>query len=307
MSPNAAISRFITAQDGLKLHVAIYGGPSEALPVVCLPGLARSGADFEELAAVLANDPRQPRQVIVLDSRGRGRSDYDPNPANYSLPVELADLLAVLSALNVGPAVFVGTSRGGILVMLLAVARPTAIAGCVLNDIAPQIDMAGVMRIKGYVGKLPTPNSFEDAAAIMRQTFGGQFPKLADADWLSWARRTYKETAGRLVPDYDIRLGEALAEVNPEKPLPGLWKEFDALAGVPVMVIRGANSDILSPATVAAMQARHPGMQVVEVADQGHAPLLMEADVIARIAAFVDSCDSQTRGASALLRFHSCF
>ena len=249
MNDRAAVSRFVTAQDGLKLHVRDYGNHADpALPVVCLPGLARSGADFETLAAALANDSRRPRRVIALDSRGRGKSDYDPNPANYSLPVELADLLAVLSALGIGRAVFVGTSRGGILTMLLAVARPTAIAGCVLNDIGPEIDIAGLMRIKSYVGKLPQPASFEDAAAILRTTFGGQFPKLDDRDWMSWARRTYREASGGLVPDYDPKLAATMAGVELDKPLPSMWKEFDALASTPVMVIRGGNSDILSAA-----------------------------------------------------------
>ena len=291
MCERAAVSRFVTAQDGLKLHVRDYGHATSLLPVVCLPGLARSGADFEALATTLANDSQKPRRVIALDSRGRGQSDYDPNPANYSLPVELADLFAVLSALGIARAVFVGTSRGGILTMLLALARPTAIAGCVLNDIGPEIDIAGLMRIKSYVGKLPQPASFEDAAAIMRRTFGGQFPKLDDRDWMSWARRTYRESDGGLVPDYDPKLVATMAGIEPDKPLPSLWKEFDALAGIPVMVIRGGNSDILSAQTVSAMQARHPALRIVEVPDQGHAPLLDEADVIGRIADFVGSCE----------------
>jgi pimeloyl-ACP methyl ester carboxylesterase len=203
----------------------------------------------------------------------------------------LADLLAVLSALGISRAVFIGTSRGGILTMLLAVARPAAIAGCVLNDIGPEIDIAGLMRIKSYVGKLPQPASFEDAAAILKRTFGSQFPRLNDGGWMAWARRTYRDASGELVPDYDPKLAATMAGVDVDKPLPSLWKEFDALAGTPVMVIRGANSDILSQQTVAAMRARHPALRVVEVPDQGHTPLLDETDVIDRIADFVSSCD----------------
>jgi len=255
-----------------------------------LPGLARSGADFDELAAALANDPQRPRRVLAIDSRGRGRSDYDPNPANYNLAVELGDVLAVLTALGIGQAAFVGTSRGGLLTMLLATARPAAIAGCVLNDIGPEIDMTGLLRIKGYVGKLPEPTNFADAARIMKQVMGEQFPKLSDQAWRAWAHRSYKEVGGRLVPDYDIKLATTLAELDPNKPLPSMWKEFDALAGVPMMVVRGANSDILSPATLSAMQARHPRMQSIEVPDQGHAPLLAEPEVIGKIAAFVAAC-----------------
>ncbi len=208
MSRDAAISQFVTAQDGLKLHVRDYGHDHPpAVPVVCLPGLARSGADFEDLATALATDSRQPRRVLAIDSRGRGKSEYDPNPANYNLAVELADVLAVLTALGIGRAVFVGTSRGGLLTMLLAVARPTAIAGCVLNDIGPEIDPQGLARIKSYVGKLPQPENFADAAAILRRLFGALFPKLGEEDWTKYARRTFKEADGRLVPDYDVKLG----------------------------------------------------------------------------------------------------
>ncbi len=292
MSQTGARSRFVTAQDGLRLHVRDYSPPDATrLPVVCLAGLARSGADFEDLATALANDPDRPRRVLAIDSRGRGKSDYDLNPANYNLAVELGDVLAVLTALGIGRAVFVGTSRGGLLTMLLATARPAAIAGCVLNDIGPEIDMAGLVRIKGYVGRLPEPANFADAATIVKQLMGGQFPKLTDAAWLAWARRSYKETGGRLVPDYDVRLAASLADLDPSKPPPAMWKEFDALAGMPMLVIRGANSDILSPATLAAMLARHPGMQSLEVPDQGHTPLLAEPETIRAIAAFVAGCE----------------
>jgi pimeloyl-ACP methyl ester carboxylesterase len=298
MSPTTAAGRFVTAQDGLRLFVRDWRPADEAarLPVVCLPGLARSGADFEELAAALANDPGRPRRVLAIDSRGRGQSDYDPNPANYNLAVELADVMAVLTALGLGRAVFVGTSRGGLLTMLLATARPAAIAGCVLNDIGPEIDMTGLLRIKRYVGKLPEPSDFADAARLLKQTMGEQFPKLSDEAWLKWAHRSFKEANGRLVLDYDLKLATTLTEVDPAKPLPTMWKEFDALSGVPMLVVRGANSDLLSPATLAAMQARHPGMQSFEVPDQGHAPLLAEPDVIDRIAEFVAACEPAQTG-----------
>jgi pimeloyl-ACP methyl ester carboxylesterase len=303
MNANSATSIFIAAQDGLKLHVRSHMptlartlGPriAAALPVVCLPGLARTVADFEVLAATVASDAHAPRWVIALDSRGRGRSDYDPDPANYSLPVELADVLAVLTALDIGEAVFIGTSRGGILTMLLAVARPTAIAGCVLNDIGPVIEPNGVVRIKSYVGKLPQPASFEDAGDILRGLFASQFPKLTRDDWIAFARRTFKSAGGRIVPDYDVKLMETLADTDLERPLPDLWKQFDALARVPVMVIRGGNSDILSAATVEAMRARRSRLDMLEVPDQGHAPLLEGPELIARIATFIAACE-QTR------------
>jgi len=288
----AAASVFISAADGLRLHARCYGRRSApALPVVCLPGLSRTAEDFETLAAALANGPRPMRRVIALDYRGRGLSAYDRDPANYSFQTELADVLAALTALDALPAVIVGTSRGGILAMLLAALRPSALAGVVLNDIGPVIEPKGLMRIKSYVGKLPQPASYQEAAEILRRLFSAQFPKLTEADWLVSARRAYRLDHDRLQPTYDVRLATTLQHVNFDKPLPPLWKEFDALASVPLMVIRGANSDILSPETVDAMRRRRPGLELVEVPDQGHAPLLAEADIIARIGDFVARCE----------------
>jgi pimeloyl-ACP methyl ester carboxylesterase len=288
--PVEPTSVFVSAADGLRLHARVYGPRSADGPaVVCLPGLARTAADFESLASALAGGPR-PRRVVAVDYRGRGRSDYDRDLAHYSLPTELADVLTVMAALDCLPAVVVGTSRGGILAMLLGVARPTAIAGVVLNDIGPVIEPQGLMRIKGYVGRLPQPRDFKDGAEILRRLFGGQFPRLGPDDWLAAAHRTFKEEDGALVPTYDARLAKTFAGIDFERPLPTLWKEFDSLAALPLMLIRGANSDLLSPATVAAMRARRSEMEFVEVPDQGHAPLLVEDDVIACIAAFIARC-----------------
>jgi pimeloyl-ACP methyl ester carboxylesterase len=288
---HTASSIFISAPDGLKLHVRCYGRRSaETTPVVCLPGLTRTAADFEPLASALSHEPGS-RRVIALDYRGRGLSSYDRNPANYSLPVELADVLAVVTALDAAPAIFVGTSRGGILSMLLAAVRPTAIGGGVLNDIGPVIEPHGLMRIKSYVGKLPQPRTFDEGAEILRRLFGAQFPKLGPDDWLASAHRTFKEQKGRLVTTYDVKLATTMNGVDGGLPVPTLWKEFDALSAKPVMVIHGANSDLLSAATVKAMRARRTALETLEVPDQGHAPLLTDADTIARIAAFVHRCD----------------
>ena len=275
----------------MKLHAREYGSRiASALPVVCLPGLARTAADFETLAEALAGDERRPRRVIALDYRGRGQSEYDRDPAHYNFQVELADLLAVLAALDAARAILIGTSRGGILAMLLAAVRPTAIAGVVLNDIGPVIEPKGLMRIKGYVGKLPQPRSFEEGAEILRRLFDAQFPKLGPDDWLASARRTFRQENGALVPTYDVKLATTLEGVDFEKPFPPLWSQFDALKDRPMMVIRGANSDILSPSTVEAMRTRRATLETIEVPDQGHAPLLADVDTIARIAEFAARC-----------------
>lgn len=292
-----ATSHFITAADGLQLHVREYGTRGAAtLPVICLPGLTRNATDFEALATALSADGRP---VLALDYRGRGRSAYDHDPAKYSLPVELGDVITVLTALQCEPAVFVGTSRGGLLTMLMAAVRPGAIAGAVLNDIGPVIEIDGLARIAGYVGRLPRSTTFEDAAERLRALFGPQFPRLTRDDWIAWARRSFREQDGALVPDYDIALAKGFESFDPAKPLPDMWPQFEALGAVPVMVIRGANSDLLSAATVEDMRQRHAGLEVLVVPDQGHAPLLAEADVIARIADFVRRCETPTTASSA--------
>src|SRR5689334_4282203 len=275
MANDGVSDHFVTARDGLRLHVREHGArTAPGLPVVCLPGLARTTGDFDVLASALAAHPQHPRRVLALDYRGRGLSDHDPNPNNYTIPVELDDVLSVLTARSVASAVFVGTSRGGLIVMALAAARPAIIAGAVLNDIGPVIDIQGLMRIKGYVGKLPQPRTFEEGAEIQRRLFGAQFTRLGDADWLASARPTWREHDGRLIPTYDPKLVQALAAVDPDRPLPPLWPQFDALAQIPLMVIRGANSDLLSAATVEAMRARRREMTTLVIPDQGHTPLL---------------------------------
>jgi pimeloyl-ACP methyl ester carboxylesterase len=285
-------SRFITAQDGLRLHVRDYDGPSgPRLPVVCLPGLARNSEDFHELAIALAGDAAAPRRVLALDYRGRGLSDYDPKPENYSVPVEVADVITVVTATAAAPAIVVGTSRGGLLAMSIATVQPQLLAGLVLNDIGPVIEAVGLLRIKEYVGKLPEPANFLEGAEILRTLAAAQFPKLTGADWVALARRTWREAGGRLVTTYDVALSSALDAFDPGQPLPTMWPQFDALAGLPLLVIRGVNSDILSATTVAMMQERHPGMKTLLVADQGHAPLLDDPDTIGRIASFATACD----------------
>jgi pimeloyl-ACP methyl ester carboxylesterase len=287
-------SVFVRAQDGLTLHARCYGSRhTSAHSVVCLPGLARTAADFHPLATALAADPANPRLVLALDYRGHGRSQYDRNPKNYAIRVALADLSAVLAAFKITSAIFVGTSFGGVLAMMSAV-LPAAVAGVILNDIGPVMEPRGLMRIKSYVGNLPIARNFEEGAEILRWLFKAQFTKLAPQDWVAFAERTWREGHGTLVPSHDPKLARALREFSLER-LPTLWDQFDALARIPLMVIRGANSDMLARPTLNAMLARRDQLEVVVMPDQGHAPLLAEPEVIRRIAAFVASCDVPVR------------
>ena len=292
---NPGTSLFVSAQDGLRLHVREYGTRvASGLAVVCLPGITRTVADFDELAPALAVGPTR-RRVIAIDSRGRGRSEYDSNPENYNFVVELGDIVSVLTALAIGPAVFLGSSRGGVLTMLLGAAHPTAIAGVVLHDVGPVVEPKGLARIKSYLGKLPQPRSFEDGADILRRVMSTQFPNLTAVQWLAAARRAWQMKDGALVPTYDVRLARTLASVDIERPIPSLWNEFDTLAAMPMLVIRGGNSDILSSETVAAMRARREQMEVIEVADQGHAPLLEGESLLRGVIRFVEDCEIASR------------
>src|SRR5215510_13372493 len=288
-------SAFVTAQDGLTLHVRRYGSRhASAHTVVCLPGLARTAADFHPLATALAADPASPRLVLALDYRGHGQSQYDRNHNHYTIRVALADLSAVLAALEITSATVVGTSFGGILAMMLAVLPPVAVSGVILNDIGPVMEPRGLMRIKSYVGKLPIARSFEEGEEILRWLFEKQFTKLTPQDWIAFAQRTWHEHRGALMPNHDLKLARALRGLSLER-LPTLWDQFDALAYIPLMVIRGANSDMLASTTVNAMLVRRGQLEVVVIRDQGHAPLLAEPKVIRRIAAFVASCDVPAR------------
>ncbi|MGV3632870.1 MAG: alpha/beta fold hydrolase [Pseudorhodoplanes sp.] len=285
-------SRFIPAPDGLSLHVRCYGAAADTrhLPVLCLPGLTRNEADFEPLARHLSGDAERPRRVFALDSRGRGRSGYDRDWRNYNPAVELADVIAVMNALALDRAVFVGTSRGGILTMLMAAVQPALIAGALLNDIGPVIEPAGLMRIKSYVGRMRQPADLSEGAAILRELFGAQFPNLSDADWLAWADRNWKQGPEGLVARYDPALAETLKDFTPDQPMPDLWAQFDLLPQVPLMVVRGGLSDILSADTAEAMRARRPDLETVAIPDQGHAPLLAETGIMSRIEDFICRC-----------------
>ena len=198
------VSRFFSAPDGLRLHLLDYDPGGDALPVVCLPGLARTAEDFDALARRLARR----RRVVAIDYRGRGLSDRDPNPGNYDIFIENADILAQLAAAGVGEAILVGTSRGGLHAMIFAATRPTLAKAVVLNDIGPVIEAKGLMRIRGYVGKLPAPASWPDAVDLARRVMSAQFTALSDAEWERYARLTFEEKDGRFLPRYDPALAK---------------------------------------------------------------------------------------------------
>lgn len=287
-------SHFATASDGLKLHYRDVGrGERGALPVVCLPGLTRTTADFDVLAAHLSGGGAAgpPRRVISLDYRGRGCSDHDPKPENYNVPIEAGDVLAVLAEAEIGAAVFVGTSRGGLITMVLSSFRPDLIRGTVLNDIGPVLEPAGLARIRGYVGQRPPPRDWDEAVRTIQGYAGAQFTGLSADDWLYFARTTFAERDGVLAGRYDPALSEALRALDPQKPLPVLREQFDGLKGAPLLIVRGATTDLLSEETTAEMLRRHPDAALLTVPGQGHAPLLHDPVTLARIAGFVHRCD----------------
>ena len=286
----------VSAPDGLRLYARDYGTPANrALPVVCLPGLARTSADFHDLALALSRDEKRPRRVLALDYRGRGRSDYDRNWRNYDVKIELADVLQVLTVAGVEEAVFVGTSRGGIITMVLSAARPAMLRGAVLNDIGPVIEAKGLARIRGYVGKLPAPANEREAIDILKNLMSAQFTALPEETWRAYARATWKEEGGRLVLDYDPALARTLEAVDLEAPLPPLWFLFGGLKQVSILALRGANSDLLSAETLDAMSLAHPRLEAVTVPDQGHAPLLQRPEILKEIRRFVTRVENAGR------------
>ncbi|MDX8459348.1 alpha/beta fold hydrolase [Mesorhizobium humile] len=280
---------FYAAPDGLKLHARIYGEANAGgLPVVCLPGLTRNARDFHELALHLSSKATSSRKVIACDYRGRGQSDHDPDIGHYNVGVEAGDVLAGLSTLGIEEAAFIGTSRGGLIIHVLGALKPAALKAIVLNDIGPVIEAEGLAHIRSYLHRAPKPKTFAEAVDAQRRVHGADFPALTGADWARMVRAICRETEAGWVPDFDPALVDTLAGIDLSKPLPDLWPQFDALAAIPLLAIRGANSKLLSTATLQEMQERHPGMEQITVEDQGHAPFLETGDLPGKIAAFLD-------------------
>jgi pimeloyl-ACP methyl ester carboxylesterase len=284
---------FCQSADGLKIHAKTIGPQTgAALPVLCLPGLTRTADDFDAIARALASAPA-PRRVVAIDYRGRGLSDYDPDPAKYAVPMEMGDVLAVAASLGVSRAILLGTSRGGLISMGLAAAQPQLLAGVILNDIGPALEIGGLMKIKGYITDPPERATWDDAERGLRELFGSVFPTLDAAGWQAWTRRAFREKAGGgLERTYDVRLAKTLDSVTAETPLPEIWELFDKLVNLPVMLVHGGLSDLLSPRVIQTMATRHPDMDVVEVPDEGHAPLLADKPTVDRIVAFCARCDA---------------
>jgi len=290
---------FFSASDGLKLHAADYGRHDPATrgrqPVVCLPGLTRNTRDFHDLALILSRDDKAPRRVVSLDYRGRGRSGWDKDPSRYTIVVEAEDVLSGMAALGLEHAILIGTSRGGLIMHVLAATRPGIMAAGVLNDIGPVIEGAGLAQIKAYLSRTPRPKTWEEAAQILAEAHSKSFPALSKADWDDFARAIYVEKAGKLVPDYDPALLEGLKGVDLNTPLPTLWPQFEGLGRMPLMALRGEHSTLLSEKTLTEMKARVPNLHTVTVAGHGHAPILHLGGIPQILREFFASVDKQRR------------
>ena len=274
------------SRDGLRLHFRDYAGPAstDRPPILCLPGLSRNARDFEPVAERLAGAWR----VLVVELRGRGESAYAKDPMSYVPLVYLQDLHALLEETGIDRFVGIGTSLGGIMLMLLAATGPSRVAGALLNDIGPKIEEAGLDRIRQNVGTGGGWATWVHAARALAEQQGVIYPDYGLEEWIAYAKRLYRlNSKGRIVLDYDTRLAEPFKVPGGEAGV-DLWPAFDALKSCPLTLIRGAFSDILSEETAAAMQARHPDCEWVTVPRVGHAPTLFEPDCVGAIDRLLD-------------------
>ena len=271
------------SHDGLRLYSRVYASAAADAPVVlCLHGLMRNSRDFGALALQLAARHR----VIVPDMRGRGLSARDPNFNNYQIPVYLQDVLTLLAGLGAAHASIIGTSMGGLMAMLLAVTQPKLVSRIVLNDVGPEVDPRGLERIRGYAGRAAPVHSWPEAAAQVRADYGAAWPDLSDARWDEIARLSYRANAqGVPEADADPLIREPLRDTS--RAAPDLWPLWRTLARLPILAIRGAHSDILNAATLQRMQRDKPDLEVLTVANRGHAPLLDEPECVAAIERFL--------------------
>ena len=294
---------FFTSQDGLRLYARFYPAPSSGRrPVLCLPGLARNSRDFHTLASFLS-DPSsaQARDVLAIDWRGHGRSQWDANSRNYALETQMQDALDLLTIAGAPGVIMIGSCWGGLVAMMTACLRPSAIGAVVLNDIGPVIEREGLVRMAALLGRVPLPATWDEATQLVRDINVRSFPAIPEPHWSEIARQWFNEDHGYPMPGYDPKLASTLSLVD--GPMPSLWPQFDALARMPAMAIRGEHSDLLSQATLGAMRLRHPDLTSLTVRGQGHAPYLRDRATLVAIADFLRRADSiEERSAEPRLR-----
>lgn len=273
---------FTSADGRLKLYARIYPGGEPT--IVLMHGLTRNSADFEALADHLAG----PNRLIVPDQRGRGRSQYDDDPARYTPAVYVDDMRALLHELGTDRVVLIGTSMGGLMAMLMGAAMSDRVAGIVLNDVGPEVDARGLERIRTYVGQMPEAADWNDAAKQVERVNGDAFPDYTAADWAAFARRTMQSAPdGRPMPAYDPEIARGVSAADLTAVPPDLWPLWEALSPLPILIIRGGLSDILSVDTLDRMAQMHPGLRTVTLPNRGHAPMLDEPKAVEAIDAFL--------------------
>ncbi|TVR47866.1 MAG: alpha/beta hydrolase [Rhodobacteraceae bacterium] len=270
---------FFTAPDGAELY---YTDDGHGRPLLCLPGLTRTGRDFDYLAPHLP-----PLRLIRLDYRGRGQSQWT-GAESYTVPQEAADVLALLDHLGIDQVALLGTSRGGLIGMYLAVVAHERLRGLCLNDVGPQIEAEGLARISDYIGRAPAARSHAQAAAAMERNFT-EFEDVPMGRWLQEAQRQYLETEQGLELRYDPALRDAF-QAAMAGGAGDLWPMFDACSGLPLALIRGARSALLSAAVADEMQARRPDMLFAEVPGRGHIPFLDEPEARGLVQNWLGMC-----------------
>lgn len=267
------------SHDDLRLHYRDYAGPSDKPPIICIPGLTRNNRDWEPVAGRLAGEWR----VITVSLRGRGESAYAKDPLTYVPLTYVRDIERLLIHLKLERFVLFGTSLGGIVTMLMAATGGERIAGALINDVGPVIDPVGLERIKTYVGRTSSWPTWVHVARALQELNRPIFPKFELSDWLAMAKRTHRQTpAGRIVADYDPKIAIPFKLPNTE-PAFDMWPTLNGLTGKPVLIVRGANSDLFSEATAQEMLRRLPEAKLVTVPDVGHAPILDEPEAAAGI------------------------
>lgn len=275
---------YFVVRDGLKLHYRDYPGSSGRPPILCLHGLTRNARDFAELA-----DRHSPEyRVLAPDFRGRGESQFDSQPMRYNPLAYAGDVIELLDQLSVPKAIFVGTSLGGLVTMTVAAMARGRIAATILNDVGPDISTAGISRILSYVGKDLRFKSWDEAADRIASNNGGSFDRYGHEDWVAMAKRNCRQENGEIRFDYDMAIAEPFKATGPT-PHVDLWPLFRSLGQTPLLVVRGAKSDLLTLETVARMQREVPGMKLATVPGVGHAPELNEPEALAAIDAFLQS------------------